>query len=97
MAHHNRFGPAPPLMATVSPQTVLVGQMVVCVVSLLILQPPFVMAPPVGGLGPTMSLSRILALSLAATSATWVLHASGVTPLDSFQGACEVMYRVSRV
>lgn len=96
---HGRFGPAPAPGATLPAHTVLVGQMVVCTAGLLLIQPPFAMAPPPPGaheLGPSLSLSRVLALAFAATSATWLLHSMGVGPLDSFQGACEVMYRASR-
>ena len=96
---HGRFGPAPVLAVGLPAPTILVGQMVLCTVALLIIQPPFAMVPPPPGaheLGPSISLQRILSLAFAATSATWVLHACDVTPLDSFRGACEVMYRASR-
>lgn len=94
-----RFGPAPAPTMHLPAHTILVGQMIVCTVALLIIQPPFAMvAPPPGmhELGPSMSLNRVLSLAFAATSATWILHAGGVTPFDSFRGACEVMYRASR-
>ena len=100
MSHrHERFGPPPVLVVpALSNSSVLVGQMVLCSVALMMIQPPFVMttSPVTPELGSMLSIGKILAVAFTATAATWALHASGTSPTESFQGACELMYRASQ-
>ena len=90
----SKFGPvpayahAPPL----APHVVLLGQLVACVALLVLLQPPFVLAPGVGA----VDMSRVLAASAATVAGTWAMHACGAHPGDTFRGACEVLYRAAR-
>ena len=90
----SKFGPAPAFAHAppLAPHVILLGQMVVCVALLVVLQPPFVLAPGVGA----VDLSRVLAASAATVGATWAMQTCGAHPGDTFRGACEVFYRASR-
>lgn len=93
-----KFGPAPSLPSLVLPTPTLLGtQVVVCVLLLVLVQPPFVMSPPsTSGRVPTLCLSRVLSVSLLATGTSLVLHRAGAQPGTLFRAACEVASRASR-
>lgn len=92
-----KFGPVPAFACARAPpaQLVFLGQVVVCVVLLVLLQPPFVMGHAYDHRLPSLCIHRVLGVSCATALATYVLHAAGTTPADTFRGACELLYRVA--
>lgn len=93
-----KFGALPPPSALAPPtpaHVVLLGQMVVCAALLLAVQPPFVMVTGDGGV-PTVCVSRVLACCVATAMGTYLMHACGAAPGDTFRGAFEVLHRSLR-
>lgn len=89
-----KFGPPPSAAALSAMPThvVLVGQVIVCVALLVVVQPPFVLLPASdAGMPLTVCPTRVLVLALATAAATWTLHTCGAAPGDTFRGACELM------
>lgn len=87
-----KFGPMPPVYGPPLPvHVVLLGQMVVCAVLLIAVQPPFVASPD----GP-VCMTRALSLSVAVATSTYLLHACGAHPGDTFRGACDIVCRAMR-
>jgi hypothetical protein len=81
------MGSSPPLPTHV----VLLGQLVVNAALLLLLQPVFVLTDDRHH--PSICPLRVLALSLLATGATYVLHVSGVRPEQTYWGALDLCRR----
>lgn len=91
-----KFGPAPTL-PPLPWHVVLLGQLAVCVALLVVVQPIFVMTPVSNATAvPTLCPSRVAAAALGTTAATWLLHACGAKPVDTFRGACDVLVRAIR-
>ena len=90
-----KFGRSPTMMP-VAPHILLSVQFAICVVVLLALRPAFVLrAPNSPEALPSLSVSRILSVSLAAVAATVLLHACKVTPKDTlvvaYRGVASVL------
>ena len=94
-----KFGPAPAFACARAPPTQLVVlvQVVVCVILLVVLQPPFVLTPgSADDRVPTLCMNRVLGVSVLTALGTYLLHLGGAQPSDTFRGACELMYRASK-
>ena len=94
-----KFGPIPTVCTKVvvngaPPYIVLLGQFVVNVALLILIQPPFVSSSTdKGDALPFISFQRVVCMAFLATSATWVMNATGTRPIDVCRGAVDVLRR----
>lgn len=88
-----KFGPLPAVAVPAAPpHVILLGQFVVNVAILVLVQPPFVSSSTAKGDAlPFISFQRVLCTSLLTTSATWMMNATGTRPSDVFRGAVDVL------
>lgn len=94
---HAKFGPVPHKAAMMPPHTVLIGQVGACVLLLVALQPPFVLAPPTHpDAVATLDVRRVVAVALLASSVTWAMHHANAQPTEALTTACELLYRAMR-
>lgn len=83
-----KFGTPPPL---VHPMVALLGQFVLAVVILVIVQPPFVC----DGSTKRIKTITVVAIAGATTVACGLAHLGGATSSDIFRGVFETMHQIS--
>lgn len=83
-----KFGPPPRLHAPPPRDVILPLQFAVCAVLLVIISPPFVMAP-------ALCPKRVVAISLMTTCATMVMHKCGTRPIDLLTESSRAFYRAT--
>lgn len=77
-----KFGP-PPIPTPV----ILLGQTVVCLIALFLIEPPFVQHDR------NLSITRLVTVLSLTILSTCMLHISGVHPVDAFRGTVELTHR----
>jgi hypothetical protein len=98
-----KFGPLPaPIHSTKSISVMhstmitLVVQCVVCIVLLVMVQPPFVLVGPNTSDGmPSVCFYRIVGISVFTMLVTAAMYASGTHPRDTFTKTCEFLYCIT--
>lgn len=90
---HTRFGPPPSSLDSIAPSTLLAGQLIVCVVALLAIQPPFVMQQTQFDQVAHVSFLRVVAFSTATVALTFLLHSQKCSTMDVVRRACETVHR----
>ena len=85
------FGPAlPPVLC------ILLLQLAVCLLFLLVVQPPFVTSSVAGGRGEVLCPSKMFFAAGLTVASTVLLHTSGLQPQDTFKGGVEFLYSMSK-
>ena len=88
-----KFGPAPVdhRFSGVPPHTVLLVQLVTCVLVLVLLQPPFVLSAQTDAA--QLDYSRVAAVALLTSGLTCALHMARARPVEAITRVCEAFYR----
>ena len=83
-----KFGPPPPCPPRHPPTLVLGIHFVVCVVILVVVQPPFVTDPH-----QMLCLHHVILWALGTTAVAGALGCCDMPPGDVFRGAAEMLHR----
>lgn len=90
-----KFGYIPTVRKATDAKAIAAMQFILCVMILVVLQPPFVLTTrTVHDLRtPPLSMVKIVTWSLVTTAAAYAMHMSQVTPLRTFTTTCEILHR----